>query len=82
MVAPDLGDMQADATKTRQMLLNLLSNASKFTEKGTVTLVIQAVGKTTREMQRDLKVGDRIKGALSPWATPTMRSPTLMRPPA
>jgi signal transduction histidine kinase len=37
-VAADLGDMQADATKTRQMLLNLLSNASKFTEKGSITL--------------------------------------------
>lgn len=34
----DIGLMHADATKLRQMLLNLLSNASKFTEKGTITL--------------------------------------------
>ena len=34
----DIGSMHADATKLRQMLLNLLSNASKFSEKGTVTL--------------------------------------------
>jgi signal transduction histidine kinase len=30
--------MRADLTKVRQTLFNLLSNACKFTEKGTVTL--------------------------------------------
>jgi len=35
---PDIGTMHADATKLRQMLLNLMSNASKFTENGTITL--------------------------------------------
>ena len=30
--------MRADVTKVRQMLFNLLSNACKFTEKGTITL--------------------------------------------
>ena len=34
----DLGSMKADMTKVRQTLFNLLSNASKFTEKGTLTL--------------------------------------------
>lgn len=37
---PDTGTIHADATKLRQMLLNLLSNASKFTEKGTITLKV------------------------------------------
>ena len=33
-----LGEMHADLTKVRQSLLNLLSNASKFTRKGTITI--------------------------------------------
>jgi GAF domain-containing protein/CheY-like chemotaxis protein len=32
------GDMRADLTKVRQTLFNLLSNACKFTDRGTVTL--------------------------------------------
>ena len=37
-LAPDLGVMHADLTKVRQSLFNLLSNASKFTQNGTITL--------------------------------------------
>jgi GAF domain-containing protein/CheY-like chemotaxis protein len=36
--APDVGEMRADLTKVRQALFNLLSNACKFTEEGTVSL--------------------------------------------
>ena len=38
--AENLGIMHADLTKVRQSLFNLLSNASKFTENGTITLTV------------------------------------------
>ena len=46
-IPPGLGTMRADLTKVRQALFNLLSNASKFTERGTITLT------ATRETNSD-----------------------------
>ena len=42
--AEGLGTMHGDQTKIRQMLLNLLSNACKFTERGTITLAADRLG--------------------------------------
>ncbi|MGC9527268.1 MAG: sensor histidine kinase [Limnospira sp.] len=38
---PTLTFIRADSTKLRQVLLNLLSNATKFTQNGTITLSIK-----------------------------------------
>jgi signal transduction histidine kinase/CheY-like chemotaxis protein len=37
---PEVGSMRADLTKVRQTVFNLLSNACKFTERGTVSLQV------------------------------------------
>ncbi|WP_267358222.1 MULTISPECIES: response regulator [unclassified Methylobacterium] len=37
----ELGSMHQDQTKIRQCLLNLIGNAAKFTEQGTVTLTVR-----------------------------------------
>jgi signal transduction histidine kinase/ActR/RegA family two-component response regulator len=40
--SPDsLGRIHADVTRLRQSLLNLLSNAAKFTDKGTISLTVK-----------------------------------------
>ena len=40
-VAPDIGSMCTDRTKVKQCLLNVLSNGSKFTQNGKLTLAVE-----------------------------------------
>ena len=49
-LGPNLGSIHADVTKVRQSLFNLLSNASKFTERGTITLDVYRNWQDGREL--------------------------------
>jgi len=40
-------------------------------KKGTITLVIQAVGKTTKQMQQECRVGTRLYGMVGPMGIPS-----------
>ena len=56
-LAPNLGGMRSDLTKLRQMLLNLLSNAAKFTEGGTITLSASRAGNLLTFAVHDSGIG-------------------------
>jgi PAS domain S-box-containing protein len=55
--AANLGAMRADITRVRQVLLNLLSNASKFTERGVITLTVERDGTEVVFRVRDTGIG-------------------------
>ncbi len=43
-IAPDLPTLELDRTRVRQVFLNLLNNAARFTEKGTVEVIAKRTG--------------------------------------
>jgi len=54
---PGLREMVADPMRVRQVLLNLLSNATKFTKKGTVSLSVARSGDWIDFAVRDTGIG-------------------------
>jgi signal transduction histidine kinase/CheY-like chemotaxis protein len=54
---PGLGAFHTDRTKLKQSLLNLLSNASKFTHGGRVSLEIRDTGETLVFIVQDTGIG-------------------------
>jgi PAS domain S-box-containing protein len=50
-----LGCIRADLTKVRQSLFNLLSNASKFTKQGTITLTVSKAGDYLNASSQDTR---------------------------
>ncbi len=55
--SPDVGTMKADLTKVRQVLFNLLSNATKFTENGKITLNVERAVATVQFRIADTGIG-------------------------
>lgn len=64
--ANNLGVMRSDLTKVRQMLMNLLSNAAKFTENGVITLTVERQGDKVTGEQDD----ERLNFYLLPFVSP------------
>ncbi|WAS91766.1 ATP-binding protein [Nannocystis punicea] len=56
-VADAPGDMRSDPVRVRQVLLNLLSNAAKFTQAGTVTLRVRRDGERMTFAVDDTGIG-------------------------
>jgi len=52
VAAADIGSFRTDRTKLKQSLLNLLSNAAKFTKNGLLTLTIERILHEGRPMVR------------------------------
>jgi signal transduction histidine kinase len=81
--AADLGSMHSDLTKVRQILLNLLSNAAKFTENGSIGLHVERRLEAGREWiqlrVRDTGIGMTSKQLASVFDAFTQAEKTTQR---
>jgi PAS domain S-box-containing protein len=58
VVAPaTLAPIESDRRRVEQILLNLLNNAIKFTDRGSVAVVVEEVGERVRVAVRDTGIG-------------------------
>jgi signal transduction histidine kinase/CheY-like chemotaxis protein len=57
LMQPGLGVLRTDRTKLKQCLLNLLSNANKFTQRGYVTLEVRPEAAAVAFVVRDTGIG-------------------------
>lgn len=56
-VPPDLPTVEVDRTRVRQVLLNLLNNAARFTERGSVRLIARHVNDEIVVQVKDTGIG-------------------------
>jgi len=56
-IGPEVGEVYGDEVKVKQILINLLSNAAKFTVEGSVTLAVALDGDQVVASVRDTGIG-------------------------
>ena len=57
-IEPDIPIVRADAMRIRQVMINLLSNAAKFTEEGTITISAAVEPRQNGQKEVVIKVSD------------------------
>ena len=68
------GKFRGDSVRLRQILLNLLNNAAKFTERGSVTVTLRVLGDSGSEQRLRISVSDTGIGI------PAEKQPHLFKP--